>query len=86
MTNHPNRGLRYALIVADPNSSAFGEIISRHRTTKAAGIAYSKLSYTRWAYVAERRADGSYPRRVAALDLPAHQEAMEAAERYMLGM
>lgn len=75
MTNHPNRGLRYALVIADPGSDELGRIVSRHRTIKAAGIALSKLPNDRWAYVAEKRADGSYPLRVEAMDLPAHQSA-----------
>jgi hypothetical protein len=35
------------------------------------------MSDTRWAYVAERRPDGSYPHRVEALDLPAHRDGLE---------
>jgi len=55
----------FALIVADPNSTALGEIVSRHRTAAAAEKAMGKLSNlaARWAYVAERRADGTFPTR-----------------------
>lgn len=71
----------YAVIVADPNSNELGKIISTHRTVAAAGKALAKLDGLRWrwAYVAERRADGSYPHRVEALDLPAHEAAKDAA-------
>lgn len=69
----------YALIVADPNSSELGEIVSTHRTLAGAGRAYKKLPYARWAYVAKRRDDGSYPLRLEALDLPAHHKALDAA-------
>ncbi len=69
----------YAVIQADPNSSTPGEVISTHRTLRAAGRAYQALPYARWAYVAERRPDGSYPLRVEALGLPAHVAALDAA-------
>lgn len=80
MTNHANRSTKtYAVIVADPNSSELGEIVSQHRSLLAAGKSLRSLSNQRWAYVAERRADGSYPHRVEALDLSAHQDAIELA-------
>lgn len=55
--------MTYALIIANPNSNELGDIVSRHRTAEAAQAALSKLPYSRWAYVAKRRADGSYPTR-----------------------
>lgn len=54
---------KFALIIANPNSDEIGEIVSRHRTAEAAVAAMRKLDYARWAYVAERRSDGSYPLR-----------------------
>lgn len=58
----------YALIIANPNTDELGEIVSRHRTAAAAERARVKLTGSdwRWAYVAERRADGSYPTRSEA--------------------
>ena len=57
--------MTYALIIADPNSSSLGEIVSRHRTAEAAERAQAKLSGAdwRWSYIAKRRPDGSYPTR-----------------------
>lgn len=63
---------KFAVIVANPNSTELGEVISTHRTVEAAHKALRRLPNTRWAYVAERRPDGSYPHRVEGLDLPAH--------------
>lgn len=57
---------KFALIIANPNSNELGEIVSHHRTAAAVETARGKLSETRWSYVAERRADGSYPLRCAA--------------------
>ena len=54
---------KFALIIADANSNELGEIISRHRTAATASAALGKLPNIRWAYVAERRADGSFPLR-----------------------
>jgi len=73
--------MTYALIIADPSTTALGEIVSRHRTTAAAGHALRGLANPRYAYVAARRADGSYPHRIEALRLPAHAEAIEAGDR-----
>lgn len=57
---------KFALIIANPTSNELGEIVSRHRTAAAAESARGKLNETRWAYAAERRADGSFPLRCAA--------------------
>lgn len=56
----------YAVIVANPNSDDLGEIKSKHRTLYGAAKSLMKLDYPRWSYVAQRRADGSYPSRVEA--------------------
>jgi len=55
----------FAVIVADPNSDTLGKIVSRHRTMEAACAALAKLKMPdwRWAYAAEREADGSWPLR-----------------------
>ncbi|MEQ1614467.1 MAG: hypothetical protein ABL904_17100 [Hyphomicrobiaceae bacterium] len=55
--------MKYALIIANPNSDELGRIVSRHRTLLAGGQSLSKLNNSRWAYVAERRTDGGYPLR-----------------------
>ncbi len=57
---------KFALIIANPNSDELGEIVSTHRTREAAERALHKLAYARWAYVAERKSDGSWPCRVEA--------------------
>lgn len=57
--------MAFALIIANPNDDAAGEIVSRHRTAAAAERARAKLTGMdwRWAYVATKRVDGSYPTR-----------------------
>lgn len=66
--------VKFALIVADPNSDELGEIVSTHRTAQAAHRERGRLGRAqwKWAYVAEQQPDGSYPHRVQALELPAH--------------
>jgi len=61
--------MTFALIIANPNSNETGEIVSRHRTADAAERAKAALpaSAWRWAYVATRRANGSYPTRSEVL-------------------
>ena len=56
---------QYAVIVANPNSSEIGDIVSQHRSREAAERSMSKLDGLRhrWAYVATRRADGSWQHR-----------------------
>jgi hypothetical protein len=71
--------MTYALINADPNVSYLGEIVSTHRTLKGAGKAFLKMGNARFAYVAKKRADGTYPHRVEALDLADHAAAIDAA-------
>ena len=58
--------MTHAVIVADPNTdNKIGAIVSRHRSAMAAEAALAKLGGLdrRWAYVAARKSDGSYPTR-----------------------
>lgn len=70
----------YALINPDPNNDELGEIISTHQTLEGAGKAWRSMDRNRWAYVAAQRADGSYPHRAEALDLPEHEAAIRSVE------
>ena len=67
-------GPSWALIIANFDSNEFGSVYSRHRSAAAAHKArhtLPRISFRR-AYVAECRADGTYPHRVEAMDMPAH--------------
>lgn len=55
--------IRFAVIRADLSSDDLGEILSTHRTRGAAEKAAGTLRDARGAYVAERKADGSWPLR-----------------------
>jgi hypothetical protein len=69
----------FALIVADPNGigAHVNTVVSRHRTVRAAAAALARVAYARWAYVAEIAADGSYPARVAGMQMPADRLARD---------
>lgn len=58
----------YAVIRADINSSDLGAILSQHRTAAAAERALAKLGNVRGVYVAHRKADGDWARRLEARD------------------
>lgn len=69
----------YAVIQADPNSAELGEIVSTHRTLLGAGKSWHSLEDSRFAYIAEQKPDGSYAPRVDAIELEAHNKAIEMA-------
>lgn len=58
---------KYAVIKADLNSSALGDIISIHRTESAAEKAADNIG-GRGIYVAHRKPDGQWERRLEARD------------------
>jgi hypothetical protein len=57
----------YAVIIADLNSSDLGRIVSTHATEAAADKAFYALP-DRGAYVAHRKANGEWERRLEARD------------------
>jgi hypothetical protein len=57
----------YAVIIADLNSSALGRIVSTHKTQDGAERAIDKID-DRGAYIAQRKADGEWERRLEARD------------------
>jgi hypothetical protein len=58
----PSDAFRFALIVADPTAEQ-GRSTSYHRTREAAEAAKDQLDIALWryAYVSERKPDGSWP-------------------------
>jgi hypothetical protein len=56
---------KFAVIIADLNSSALGEIVSTHRTEAAAIEAMPAVP---GAYVAYRKPNGEWERRLEARD------------------
>lgn len=59
--------MKYAVIIADLNSSDLGEVVSTHRTEEAAYRSMGKVS-ARGAYVARMKPCGEWERRLEARD------------------
>ena len=59
---------KFAVIRYDQNSSSPGMVMSQHRTEAAADLALGKLGNVRGYYVAHRKADGEFERRLEARD------------------
>jgi hypothetical protein len=59
--------MRYAVIIADLNSSELGRIVSTHTTEATADKAFYALP-DRGAYVAHRKQNGEWERRLDARD------------------
>jgi len=59
---------KFAVVTFDPNSDAFGDIISTHRTAAAAEKALNKIDYARWIYIARQKVGGEWERPGEARD------------------
>jgi hypothetical protein len=58
---------KFAVIIADPNSSELGSVVSYHKTRAGAEKSLAKTT-SRWAYISHRQPDGEWEYLAEAYD------------------